>query len=288
MGILIFDIGSLLNVNKIKRLIMTNHLPANTKENQELTKELEQLHLEFLDLFTRHKEMVESDSVFLISVYLEKLGHLQLELLQKQTEAARLKMKMNLVQAAINRNERPDLTAIEKKLNERLKNYYTEIMAQSTAMDEAKKVLSRLISEEVTLKLKEIFRLLAKRLHPDLNPNQSEEEKDLFIKVKAAYDLQRLGDLQKILLFLDESRSEKLLLISGDEKKERIEHLKKNIASLKEKIARLKQSFPFSIEALIFDEAYIIQKQAELRAQITAFEEEAAKYNNILTLMTDE
>ena len=120
MGILIFDIGSLLNVNKIKRLIMTNHLPANTKENQELTKELEQLHLEFLDLFTRHKEMVENDSVFLISVYLEKLGHLQLELLQKQTEAARLKMKMSLVQAAINRNERPDLTAIEKKLNERL------------------------------------------------------------------------------------------------------------------------------------------------------------------------
>jgi hypothetical protein len=41
-----------------------------------------------------------------------------------------------------------------------------------------------------TLKLKETFRVLCKRLHPDLNPNQSEQEKDLFIKVKAAYDLQ--------------------------------------------------------------------------------------------------
>ena len=120
---------------------MTNKLPANTEENENLTKELTQLHLEFLDLFTRHKEMVENETVLLTSLYLEKLGHLQLELLEKQTDASRLKMKMNLIQAAINRNEKPDLRAIEYILNERLQKYYLQIEAQSAKLDQARKVL---------------------------------------------------------------------------------------------------------------------------------------------------
>ncbi len=267
---------------------MNDNLLSITSENAALTLELEKLHLEFLDIFTRHKEMVENDSVMLTSLYLEKLGHLQLELLQKQTEATRMKMQMNLIQAAINRNEKPNYNLIDMELKERLKKYYAEIEAQSAAIDQAGKVLSHLISEEDTLKLKETFRVLCKRLHPDLNPNQTEDEKDLFIKVKAAYDLQRLDDLQKILVFLDESNIEKLTLIPGNEKKARIEHLRNNISTLKDKIAELKHSFPFSMEELIFDDEYIIRRQEEIRNQIKTFEEEIAKYINIITIMTDE
>jgi hypothetical protein len=267
---------------------MANKQLSITKENEVLNARLEQLHLEFIDLFTRHKDMVENDSVLLTSLYLEKLGHLQLELLQKQTEAAGLKMKMNLIQAAINRDEHPNLLVIEQLVNKRLQEFYANIEAQSAALDEARKVLSNLLPEEEAIKLKELFRVLCKRLHPDLNPNQTDEEKDLFIKVKAAYDLQRLADLQNILLYLDDSNKEKMTLISSNEKSERIEHLEKNIQSLKEKIDQLKQNFPFNIEALIFDKAYIAQKQEEIKIQIKTFEEEIKKYTNIISIMTDE
>jgi len=267
---------------------MSNSLPTLSAENKELTRKLELLHLDFLELFTRHKDMVENESIILTSLYLEKLGHLQLELLEKQTEASRLKMKMKLIQAAINRNEQPDLKAIEQEINARLQTYYAQIRARSAALDEAKKVLSHLIPEEETQKLKEIFRVLCKRLHPDLNPNQTEEEKDLFIKVKAAYDLQRLSDLQNILLYLDDSDKEKLILISSDQKVERIKHLEDQVLSLKEKIDQLKQSFPFNIEDLIQDENYIVQKQEELRIQIKTSEEEIVKALNIINIMADE
>ena len=266
----------------------SNSLPAFTAENEELTRKLEKVNLEFLDLFTRQKEMVEDESVILTSVYLEKLGRLQLELLEKQTEASRLKMKMNMIQAAINRNEQPDLRAIEHEINARLQIYYAQIQSQSAALDEAKKVLSHLVSEEESKKLKEIFRLLCKRLHPDLNPNQTEVEKDMFIKVKAAYDLQRLSDLQNILLYLDDSNNEKLTLISSDEKVARIKHLENQVINLKLKISQLKQGFPFSIKELILDEKYIVQKQEELRIQIRTAEEEIIKYSNIINIMADE
>jgi hypothetical protein len=267
---------------------MNNNLLSITDDNKALTAKLEQLHLEFIDLFTRHKYMVENESVVLTSLYLEKLGLFQLELLQKQTEAARLKMKMNLIQAAINRDEIPDLFAIENFVNIQLQEYYARIEAQATALDDAKKVLSHLIPEEDTIKLKELFRVLCKRLHPDLNPNQTQDEKELFIKVKAAYDLQRIADLQNILLYLDDSNKEKLTLISANEKIARIEHLEENIKNLKNKIDQLKQSFPFTFEELIFDEEFINQKQAVIKTQIKTIEEEIAKYTNIITIMTDE
>lgn len=267
---------------------MNNNLPAFTQENIDLTLALEQLHLEFLDLFTRHKDMVENESVILTSLYLEKLGRYQLELLEKQTEAARLKMKMNLIQAAINRNEEPDLTAIEQLIGARLQDYYARIQAQLSALDDAANVLSHLIPEEETRKLKEIFRVLCKRLHPDLNPTQTEAEKDLFIKVKAAYELQKLSELQNILLYLDEPEKEKLTSIVANEKVEMIEHLKNQIATLKEKIALLKESFPFNIENFIFDEGYIHLKQEELLVQIKVAEEDIFKYADIISLMCDE
>ena len=81
---------------------MNQNTLAVTPENEELNRQLAQLAVEFLDLFTRHKEMVEDEYVILTSLYLEKLGCFQLELLQKKTEAARLKMKMKLIQAAMN------------------------------------------------------------------------------------------------------------------------------------------------------------------------------------------
>jgi len=87
---------------------------------------------------------------------------------------------------------------------------------------------------------------------------------------------------------LDDSNKEKLLLISGDEKAERIKHLESQVISLKLKIDKLKQSFPFSIKELILDEDYIIRKREELRIQIKTFEEEIEKYSNIINIMTDE
>ncbi|MGC9354281.1 MAG: J domain-containing protein [Mariniphaga sp.] len=267
---------------------MTDHLPEYTSINKELTIQLEQLRLEFVNLFTRHKDMVENESAILTSLYLQKLGNLQLELLQKQTEVARLKMKMNLVQAAINRDEQPNLQAIENLVNAQMQDYYAQIEAQAAALNEAREVLSHLISEEETAKLKEIFRVLCKKLHPDLNPNQTEEEKDLFVRVKSAYDLNQLAELQRILLYLENSKKEKLPLVSIDEKQEQIRHLEENIASLKSKIEQLKQNFPFTIEELIFNNDYISQRQEEIRTQIKTSEDEITKYQNIINIMTDE
>lgn len=259
-----------------------------TPENAALNERLQELHIAFTQAYVEHKHMVEDEGPILTSLYLEKLGGMQLGLLQHQTELSRIKMKISLIQAAINRNEKPDWNAIDREIEKRLEKYYKQIEEQSRAVDSAQKVLSSLLSEEDAKKLKEIFYVLCRRLHPDVNPGQTEEERELFIKVKAAYDLQNLAELQRILLYLEEGVNADILTYSTDEKRRRIEQLEKNIADLNDKMAQLDNSFPFNVRMLLSDEEQLMAKQSELQMEIERVAEEIVKQQAILELLEDE
>jgi len=261
---------------------------AVTPENAALNERLQELHISFTQTYIQHKTMVEDESPILTSVYLDKLGGLQLTLLEHQTELSRIKMKISLIQAAINRNEKPDWGAINQEIEKRLEKYYKQIAEQSQAVDSAQKVLSSLLSEEDAKKLKEVFYVLCRRLHPDVNPGQTEERKDLFIKVKAAYDLQNLQELQSILLYLDEGISSDILTHSSDEKRRRIDQLEKNISELKDKMNKLEQTFPFNTKSLLYDEEQLAKRRREIQNEIDAAVAEIEKQQVILDLLEDE
>ena len=263
---------------------MADLIPTNDPS----VKILVELRKEFLDLYTKHKYMVENDLLILNSIYLEKIGHLQLKLLNKQAEAARCKFKMMLLQAAVNRSERPDLEQIEQQVELKMQSHYARINDQAMAMEAAKHVLSNLMSEEDSGKLKELFRLLCKRLHPDLNPDLTEEEQDLFVKVKAAYELKDITELQGILLYLDGTGSDNPLNLTPQERAERIKNLEKSINGLIVKIEELRMSFPFNIEKQIMDDNYIAGRQEEINAQCFAADNDIAQYKEIITLILDE
>lgn len=258
---------------------------AVTPESEALNQKIEACNKEYLDLYTLHRDMVDNESILLTSLYMEKLGYLQLELLEKQTEDSRLKMKIKLIQAAFNRDEKPDVDSINQELDNRLSDYYKEIAEQAELLEKSKKVLSSLLSEEDTLKLKELFRVLCKRLHPDLNPSLSDVEQDLFVKVKASYDLQRLSELQDILLYLDGIGEDKTELLSFNQKETQLNHLKKNIAVLKDKIDKLKNNFPFNIAALLQDEMLLAKQQNAIKEQIVKIDESIDSNQEVLNLM---
>jgi hypothetical protein len=263
-------------------------LPAQTPENIELNRELELLHAGFVECFMEHKQLVEDVAPILTALYLEKLGRYQLMQLERQTELSRIKMKIAMIHAALNRNEQPNMAAIDKEINERLETYYREIAQRSSDLDRANGLLNSLLPEEEVKKLREVFVVLCKRLHPDLNPGQSPEDADLFVKVKAAYDLQQLSELQRILLYLDTEKSSDFLSNSGDTKRERIEHLRKSIDAMQEKIKQLRATFPFDMEPLLKDEEALAQRREEIETMISALEEEIAKQTEILKLVSNE
>ena len=259
-----------------------------TPENASLNKRLEELHASFLDCFTRHKHMVEDESPILTSLYLNQIGRLQLTLLEKQTEASRLKMKVSMIHAALNRNEQPDMDRINREIHEKLESYYKEIAERSYNLDTAAGLLGNLLSEEQAKKLKEVFYVLCRRLHPDLNPQQSSQDADLFIKVKAAYDLQELDELQRILLYINSQESSDFTTTVADEKQQRITHLEMSIAALQEKMTLLESAFPFTMRELLHNQEALIERQNEINLSIQAQEDEIVKQQSILDIIGHE
>lgn len=257
---------------------------SQTPENEALSIELDKLNAEFLELFSVHKDMVDNEPV-LYSLYLNKLGFLTFRLFEKKTEYSKVKMKMELIQAALNRDEKPDLAKIEKSLNAQLADYYKQIAENADDLEKAKSVLQNLLPPEFVKELKELFHTLCKRLHPDLHPNQTEEDKDLFLKVKAAYDLNNLIELKKIFLHLDSNKEETVSLLTSDEKQKRIEYLRNSIHSLKEKIQKLSDSFPHNLKELISDDEKIAVEQDTIKNQIRFYEKEIKNYEAFIELM---
>jgi hypothetical protein len=106
--------------------------------------------------------------------------------------------------------------------------------------------------------------------------------------VKAAYDLQQLDELQRILLYLDMRESSDFTSQVTDEKQQRIEHLEKSIAGLKEKMAQVEGAFPFTMRELLGDEAALAEKKAEIQSFIQSQEEEIVKQLTILDIIVHE
>lgn len=256
-------------------------------EQQLLDERIEELKQEFLALYVQHTDMIDNQKPILSSIYYREIGVFQLELLEKETEASRLKMKIKMIQAAYNKGMEPDLTQIEMDLSVQLRSFYEQMQEQAQIIEEADKLLSNLMSPEETKKIRDLFRLLTKRLHPDLNPNQTEEEKDLYIKVVAAYDLNRINELQEILLYLDGVDYQSKALAKSD-KQQHIDSLKQRIHVLTAKIVALYESFPFILKDYLIDDDAVAQKQEELKVLIQVAEDEITKYQATLKLMLDE
>jgi hypothetical protein len=124
---------------------------------------------------------------------------------------------------------------------------------------------------DLYLKLvKEIFRSLAKILHPDVNKNLNEEMMELWLKVKEVYEN---NDLMTLIILEG--------MVKHNEVKEdiKVTSIEENIVVLKKKINELKKfideeehSFPLNIKELIDDNEYIKDKKQEITNDIHEYE----------------
>lgn len=88
-----------------------------------------------------------------------------------------------------NKDEEVNIEGIEKALEEELKEFYEELEKLRDSLKDSREFLELpTLTEDEVKRIKEIFRELAKRLHPDVNKNLSETMMDLWFKVQEAYE----------------------------------------------------------------------------------------------------
>ena len=257
-----------------------------------LKEEYERLQQEYAALVAERDELENSEEPRLIALFMEAVGLLQYEVLVLQYEIALLKQKRDLLQAYKNRGEKADLNYVDEQVEATAKTYNENIQREEEKIKQAKAYIEEQKEEEKKNQeddkheLRDLYRKLVHRLHPDLHPEQTEWEKELFLKVQDAYekgDLERLRELAQQLeagMPADAVDNE-----TTEEWEERVKQLKEEIVKIREELEKILQKFPFTYRERLNNPEWIAQTQDVLRKEIAELEKEKARLEKIVGIM---
>ena len=251
---------------------------------QALKQEVEKLRTEVSMLLQEKDELRYTICKNIEMEYMLKIGGLEYRAYQAQCEVKRLKRKMEMLQAAVNRQEKADLTKIEKQLDQEFAQYQRNLDEQMRKMNEAlKRKDARMLSKEETKELKKLYHSIVKALHPDLNPDITDTQKQLFENAVNAYKSGDLEALRAIYLMVgepvDTSAGEgapKADAIKALTKEK--DRLTKCLQSLQEDIAEIKSKYPYTMKEILEDEEKTEAKKEELNRILKKYEEMAENY----------
>ena len=253
---------------------MNNQIDISPRK-QQLKEEYERLQRQYADLITKRDDLLLQEGPRLEAIYMETIGQLQYEELCLQYDIALLKLERDLLQSFLNRGEEPDVDIVTEQVEKTAQTYNENIHRQEEKIKQAKTYIEEHKEENTKdkdaekLELKQLYKRLVHRLHPDLHPEQTEWERELFLRVQEAY---RNGDLDK-LRQLEEELNAGMPFTSVESDtiedwEERVKKLKEQIAAIKDEIKKIENSFPFTYRKKLYDQEWISAKQEEIRVRI--------------------
>ena len=204
--------------------------------------------------------------------YLINFGILEFELYKKDVELAKLKRKLQLIQIQINHELEIDIDEINERLDEEFDEYEENIKKQ---MEKLQNVLDgfpeKYLSKEDEKRLKLISKQCVLKLHPDLNPNQTEYEKNLFLEINNAF---KNGDLERLEALY-------YLIPNGEfDYVSDMDRLKELIENIESEISEIKAKYPYNKKELLSSDENIQAYKSELEYLIKQYAEEIRNYEN--------
>lgn len=156
---------------------------------EKLLEEVKRLRTEFSMLLLERDELLYVVCKNIETAYMLTLGSLEYKAFEIECEMLRLYRKIELIQMRINRQEKIDLTAIEQILDDEFVSYQQKLDEQINKMNTAlEHNRGEILTEEETKELKKLYRMVMKALHPDLNPDASPAQIQLFHNAVKAYE----------------------------------------------------------------------------------------------------
>jgi len=124
--------------------------------------------------------------------------------------------------------------------------------------------------------------MIAKALHPDLHPEQTQKERDMFLKAVSAY---RIGDifvLRQIALALTE---ESIVDVPETDLPRLIEKAQETVNSFKHRIEQMNSVFPFIYRDNLTNADWIKEQQVEIAERIATAKKQLEQTKNYLMML---
>ncbi len=259
-------------------------------EREELLKILKELKAGYIALLNDLEILRNWGKVQLESLYATKIGKYEVELLELKILLKSLKKQIQWAHQSINIGQYPDFEALEIRAQELCKEAHQEIIAAKEKVLFGKAILSNLHSPEDSMELRKIYRNIAKKLHPDVNPNITEEEKEIWLSFYNAYqagDLEKMKALEIVYsehLQKSESHDDEL---NEDELLLQIAMLKQGIIELETQKKSIESEFPFTIAKEIRNDEWVAEQQDRLTTEIEEFRKAVEEKKEIYQILKE-
>ncbi len=239
-----------------------------------LKAEVEKLRTEISMLLLERDELRLVICKNIETAYMLALGSLEYKAFELNCEVLRIKRKIDLIQAKKNRQEKIVLSAIEELLDEEFAEFQRQLDEQIDKMNKAiDHSQGRPLTDEETKEIKKLYRSIVKALHPDLHPEVTPAQIQLFQNAVQAYENGDLGNLRIISEMVADpvvpEHGENGLSILAKDK----ERLTKTLELIREQIANIKSEYPYTMKELVNDPEQVAEKQAELEEMIAELKE---------------
>ncbi len=261
-----------------KTLQLSPEIIKLQKEVSALEKELGKVILEQDEMLNAVKPNIEAE-------YQKIIGYKELERMETEIIARRLKRQVELVQAAVNRQETIAIEKVEKQLDDEFQEWYEKIDDQYQQVKEAQSRIEGLMSDEENEEFKKLYRQLVFKLHPDLNPQQSKDEKNLWNRVQLAYQGGDLEEMRSLKIILEAQDGTVELPSSKDILEKRKTKLTEQIRKIINKLSGMENEFPFNMADKLADKDWVSANLEKIDGQIRRWEDKRIEYNELLKVL---
>ena len=255
---------------RIKLLLTMNDIARNP-EFDRLVASIQELETELAALVHERDKLLYHICPMLQTEYMLKIGKLEYSIFEYQCKILRAKRKIELIRTFLNREQPYNIAEIEKQLDREHREYSEKLLEKQKEIEKARLTKSsygRLLTKEEEAELKKLYTLIVKKLHPDINPNTTEEQHGYFIDAVNAYKNADLSELRVISLLLEKtSVAEKP--DSMDKLQKRKEMLLNEKEYLLSELHKIKESFPYNVKKLLENDANLQQKIEKLSELLT-------------------
>ena len=189
---------------------------------------------------------------------------------QRRAEAdyrtRRLRRKLALVHAAVQRAERPDLAAIERTLDLEFADWPQRLRTGSSRIREADRAMAAPMPDEVFVEFQRLTRDLAGRFHPRLRETADGESAARWQRIETAYAAHSLPQLQAIA-----AEYEGIVPAALPAKKTLIDRIAEGL----QHVAALKAAEPFTLERDLASPVWVNAQRESLEGETALLELEA-------------
>ena len=213
------------------------------------------------------------------ALYATRIGKNEYALYRLECDIARLKRKIEIFQAKINHGQKPDILEIEDKLDREYQKWEKEISGILENIEKSRRRLENLREDGESMELHKIYRILVKKLHPDVITARTERTYMLWNRTMDAYKYGDLEELKAIAILVED---EKETGLQERDIGERIRSISQKVYKLLEYIKKIRLEFPFTIEKNIEDEGWVAGKNDEIFSKIDKLEDKKTGLQEII------